>query len=77
MKIRTRVKKPRPPVGLRRRAGRYLKAIVMSGHAGHPVLANYVGHGFTAALAQPFATAQRREVLAQVMGRGPGNSPPP
>ena len=47
-----------------------VRAIVMSGYASDPVLADPEGHGFKAALVKPFDVAELREVLAQVMGAG-------
>ena len=44
-----------------------LPAIVVSGYANHPVLLNYAGHGFNAALAKPFELGKLQAVVAQVL----------
>jgi CheY-like chemotaxis protein len=54
-----------------------VRAIVMSGYASDPVLLNHERHGFKGALAKPFDLVELREVLAKVMGGGPGHQTTP
>ena len=54
-----------------------VKAIVMSGYAGDPVVLEYEQHGFKGALAKPFDYAKLQEILSQVMGNGSGSQATP
>jgi CheY-like chemotaxis protein len=45
-----------------------VKAVVMSGYAGDPVMEEHVRHGFAGALVKPFGIEKLRNVLSQVLG---------
>jgi CheY-like chemotaxis protein len=45
-----------------------VKAIVASGYANDPVMANYEKYGFKAAIAKPFTIAKFRKVMRNAFG---------
>ena len=46
------------------------RAIVSSGYAADPVMANYADYGFKGLVAKPYTLATLRETLAQVLSDG-------
>ncbi|MCD6533871.1 MAG: response regulator, partial [Deltaproteobacteria bacterium] len=47
-----------------------VKAIVSSGYADDPIMANYVEYGFKGIVSKPYSINQLREVLSRVLGEG-------
>ena len=52
---------------LLRQQDQKIKAIVCSGYASDPLMANYVDHGFQAVLAKPFTLGQLQRTVIELL----------